>query len=76
MIISDLNHLEVVSEASNVVGGSYKKVDKFKLIKIDVDITKKSNYSNLYQEANAVAQTFKGDAKAVAYNEAVVIQSN
>lgn len=75
MIISDLNHLEVVSEASSVVGGSYK-VDKYKFIKIDVDITKKSNYSNLYQEANAVAQTYKGDAKAVAFNKAVVVQSN
>ena len=77
MIISDLNHLEVVSEASSVVGGGkYKdKYDKLKL-KIDIDITKQSNVSIINQTATAVAISYKGDATATAVNEAKVVQVN
>ena len=72
MIISDLNHLEVVSEASNVVGG-----DSYKHGKVDIDITKQTNVSVLNQSAAAAAFSFyKGDAKATASNTAVVVQLN
>jgi hypothetical protein len=71
MIISDLNHLEVVSEASSVVGGGTYKFAKF-----DIDITKQSNISVINQNAEAAALSVKGDAKATASNTAVVFQSN
>ena len=74
MIISDLNHLEVVSEASSVVGGDGKWNKKFKLV--DIDITKQSNISVINQNAEAAALSVKGDAKATASNTAVVFQSN
>ena len=74
MIISDLNHLEVVSEASSVVGGDGKWDKKFKLV--DIDITKQSNVSVINQDAAAFAQSFKGDATATASNVAVVEQIN
>ena len=73
MIISDLNHLEVVSEASSVVGGGGKgKKDKNdkgykKYIKVNVAVVK--------QEAEAKAITKYGDASAVAANELKLIQS-
>ena len=71
MIISDLNHLEVVSEASSVVGGGTYKFAKF-----DIDITKQSNISVINQDAAAFAQSVKGDATATASNTAVVVQKN
>ncbi len=71
MIISDLNHLEVVSEASSVVGGGTYKDGKFNL-----DITKQSNVSILNQTSTAVAITKKGNATATAVNNAKVVQVN
>ena len=75
MIISDLNHLEVVSEASSVIGGS-GKWDKKGKYGFDIDITKQTNVSIINQDAAAVAISYKGDAKATASNTAVVFQSN
>ena len=76
MIISDLNYLEVVSEASSVVGGG-KKFGFIKFLKLDIDITKQSNVSVINQKAEANAVSLgKGDAIAVASNVAVVTQSN
>ena len=75
MIISDLNHLEVVSEASSVIGGS-GKWDKKGKYGFDIDITKQSNISVINQNAEAAALSVKGDAKATASNTAVVFQSN
>ena len=74
MIIYDLNHLGVVSEASSVVGGDGKWNKKFKLV--DIDITKQSNISVINQNAAAVAISYKGKATATASNEAYVVQSN
>ncbi len=76
MIISDLNHLEVVSEASSVVGGGGNKNNKYKPVKIDLKITDQSNVSVIYQEANAAAVTSKGNATATATNTATVVQVN
>ncbi len=75
MIISDLNHLEVVSEASSVIGGSGKS-DKKGKYGFDIDITKQTNVSVINQDAAAFAQSFKGDATATASNVAVVEQTN
>ncbi len=70
MIISDLNHLEVVSEASSVVGGGNNSLDFY------LKITKQANVSVIKQEANAAAVTFKGNATATATNKATVVQLN
>ena len=75
MIISDLNHLEVVSEASSVIGGS-GKWDKKGKYGFDIDITKQTNVSIINQDAAAVAISYKGKATATASNEAYVVQSN
>jgi hypothetical protein len=74
MIISDLNHLEVVSEASSVVGGG-KKEDYYKKY-FQLDINKQSNVSVINQTANAESVSFDGKSVAIAKNVAVVNQSN
>jgi sporulation protein YlmC with PRC-barrel domain len=67
MIISDLNHLEVVSEASSVVGGLDidLDIDQDQNKKLDI---KKGNVSLINQvgTATAVAISFKGKAVAKA----------
>ncbi len=70
MIISDLNHLEVVSEASSVVGGGNNSLDFY------LKFTKQSNVSVITQVANAAAISTKGNAKATATNTATVVQLN
>ncbi len=74
MIISDLNHLEVVSEASSVVGGG-KKEDYYKKY-FQIDFNKQSNVSVINQKANAESVSFDGKSVAIASNVAVVKQSN
>ena len=70
MIISDLNHLEVASEASSIGGG-------FTLIDIDVRNNKQSNKSFIKQRAKAESASLgHGKSVAVAPNVAVVGQSN
>ena len=78
MIISDLNHLEVVSEAASVVGGSDKKKKDYyyKLLKLKLDINKQSNVSVINQKATAESVSFDGKSVAIAKNVAVVDQSN
>ena len=76
MIISDLNHLEVVSEAASVVGGSDKKKQYYKLLKLKLDINKQSNVSVINQKATAESVSFDGKSVAIAKNVAVVNQSN
>lgn len=69
MIISDLNHLEVVSEASSVVGGDYKY--------IDIKVNKQSNKSYIKQKAKTESANLgHGKSVAVAANYAPVSQSN
>ena len=78
MIISDLNHLEVVSEAASVVGGSKKKTkdNYYKLLKLKLDINNQSNVSIINQTATAESVSFDGKSVAIATNTAVVNQSN
>ena len=80
MIISDINHLEVVTEASSVVGGGSKKdekkYDKYKLLKLKLDINNQSNVSVINQTATAESVSFDGKSVAIAKNVAVVNQSN
>jgi len=92
MIISDLNHLEVVSEASGIVGGGCKcKSKKVEVMKpkamkpkakeyILIPSFAQSNVSVVNQTATAVstAISFGGDAnsQAIAKNEATVVQAN
>ena len=76
MIISDLNHLEVVSEASSVVGGDRKSDKKAKVGKLDLDLTNQSNVSVIDQDATAVAISYKGKATDTVYNIAYVTQIN
>lgn len=67
MFISDLNYLEVAN--ADVVGGGRNGGGFFK-----VNYQKNFNYT--YQEANAYAKTFKGDAYADAYNYNYTEQEN
>ncbi len=89
MIISDLSHLEVVSEASSVVGGNGKhgkkhKVKNFKLPKTligNLNLTQQSNVAVVTQTANASSAsivTGKGDAisEANAVNVSTIEQAN
>lgn len=85
MIISDLNHLEVV-EGASIVGGSYKKFSGFainnnKKEKIDINIDVNSNQKyvqkvNLegnaaYGESENYAEGDYTDTKGFVVNEAV-----
>ncbi len=79
MIISDLNHLEVVAEASSVVGGG-KEFDIKALLVFPVKEVNQNNVSVLDQKADstAVAISEKGNAEAnsAAINSATVVQLN
>ena len=86
MIISDLNYLEVVAEASSVVGGTTQKnhkqpkvVVKFELPEI-VKKLQQQNVADVKQNANAesAAVSNKGDAKseATAVNNLDLNQAN
>jgi len=82
MIISDLNHLEVVSEASGIVGGAhevkckYKKAEVMKPKEMKKPEAKKfilipiggTNFSVISQESTAesTAISFGGDATSKA----------
>ena len=85
MIISDLNYLEVVAEASSVVGGGIKLKDlKVKLpavVVFPVDITNQDNLAVVNQEANsesAAVVNGHGNAYSVANstNVSTIEQAN
>ncbi len=59
MVISDLNHLEVVSKASSVVGGK---------VGIDLDLKQKQNQKLSIKGANIGIINQVGIATAVAVN--------
>jgi hypothetical protein len=78
MIISDLNHLEVVDGSGVVGGGGFKIVnDKFEKIysKVDVDINKKLDVKvdikGNFTDAQAVAQAYgkNTDAETITFAE-------
>ena len=66
MIISDLNHLEVVLEASNVVGGLDIDLDIDQDQNKKLDIKKGGNVSLINQTGVAVAVAISLNGKAVA----------
>jgi hypothetical protein len=83
MIISDLNYLENVAEASSVVGGgkSSKKIKFPVVIAFPVEKTNQSNVAVVNQEANsesAAVVNGYGDAKSVAnsINVSTIQQAN
>lgn len=67
MIISNLSHLETVTETPNVTGGSFN---------VYVNVTKKTANVWQYSSAKASAEAFYGDATAIAYssNSSVIYQ--
>lgn len=69
MIISDLNHLEVVSEAKEVVGGYYYGYPSFSVTIKNAEVTQNAS-------AKAVAKSVFDDATAVASasNTSVIYQ--
>lgn len=84
MIISDLSYLEVVAEASAVVGGKKKnREQKIKLPKTligDLNLTQQTNVAVVTQVANATSAAVSkdGDAtsEATAVNNLEINQAN
>ena len=65
MIISDLNHLEVVSSETNIIGGITNTYQKTKLsFKENVDVDKDFNVHSSVKGISAFAE---GDAQAYGY---------
>lgn len=67
MIISDLNHLQVVAEAGVVEGGTYKKPTYFEKDVVIVDFTSNNDFktsATLYQnfDYNSASAGAKADA--------------
>ncbi len=77
MIISDLNYLEVVAEASSVVGGG-KNIEIIKVNPLEIKNQANVSFLNQVATSTAVAISKEGDAEAnsVAKNDATVVQLN